>query len=136
MDQISISLANGCRLVAEKNDSEYKEIYIGVIDKSGFYKDLAIAGEAYTYEGDDVVPEHGNYFVKVYADPDNEDFTNEFNVRLPDDDLVDVAISIKAKVRRTELEEIKRLEHHAEGICEEYPELQNINVSVKTEEEE
>jgi hypothetical protein len=79
-DKIAIPLGDGFSLVAEKNmDPDYKEIFLYLRnDKDGIaFQDLAIIGEQYTYEDESVKPLHGRYSVKVYADPDNEDWTDE-----------------------------------------------------------
>lgn len=46
-----------------------------------------------------------------------------------------VKITLLADVDEKDLEETKRLTHHAEGIYEEYPFLQNMTVSVEVLEE-
>ena len=75
--KIKIPLDDGFSLVAEKNpDPDYKEIFV-------YYQDLAIIGEGYSYKHNEddgcvVQPIHGEYSVKVYSDPDNEDFQHDF----------------------------------------------------------
>ena len=84
MNKIVIPLGDGYSLVAEKNiDTDYKEIFVYLKnEKEGLvHQDLAIVGENYTYDSEEgnVVPIHGQYSVKVYGDPDNEDWTTEFS---------------------------------------------------------
>ena len=45
--------------------------------------------------------------------------------------MKEVKITLLADVDEKDLEEAKRLSHHAEGIYEEYPFLQNMTVSVE-----
>ena len=80
MKRIEIPLSNGYRLVAEANpDTSYKEIFIGLLDEKGlWHQDLAIVGQAYMFDRDYNVLPKDQLSVKVYADSNNEDFTEEF----------------------------------------------------------
>lgn len=83
---IEIPLPNGYRLfAAQSEDPTYpNEIYLGVLDHNGrWVQDLAIVMNAYQYNDDgDVVWKKDEFEVLVYADKDNEDFTNDFTIGL------------------------------------------------------
>ena len=80
------------KLVAERGiDTKYNEIYIG-IEKNGVWtQDLAVIREKYHYEDNpisdilDVVNED-KFEVLVYADKDNEDYTNRFTIEQRDEE--------------------------------------------------
>lgn len=83
--KLELSLGDGFTMVAEKNiDSDYKEVFVYLRDDSTgcVFQDLAVIGERYTYsaEAGDVQPIHGQYSVKIYSDPDVEDWTMEYNI--------------------------------------------------------
>ena len=82
-NKISISLGDGYSIVAEANiDTDYKEVFVYLKDEEDgcVVQDLAIVGECYHYgdEHGEVQPLHGMYSVKVYSDPESEDYTDEF----------------------------------------------------------
>lgn len=81
-ERIDIPLGDGFTLSAERGcDGLFKEIFVGLKDSTGmWHQDLAIVGEHYHYTEDAVFPDHGRYYVKVYADHENEDYTNSFDV--------------------------------------------------------
>ena len=79
-ERISVPLYDGYRLEAEQNGDPdlYKEISVSLISSNGsVVQDIAMIGEEYRYEGDKVVPLHGQYSVKVWTDPDSEDWQIE-----------------------------------------------------------
>ena len=84
--KIVIDLPNGYKLIAEQNtDPNYKnEIFVGITDGNGvWYQDLAVIRNR--YEIDDKFQVHWSddqFQVLVYADENNEDCTNEFDVGL------------------------------------------------------
>lgn len=82
--RIVINLPNGFRLVAEQNqDPEFQnEIYVGIETDDGvFYQDLAVIRNAYSIsENLRVVWRPDMLEVLVYADEDDEDYTNKFSV--------------------------------------------------------
>ena len=79
--KIVIPLDNGYELVAERNsDTDYKEIFVFLRKDGVATQDLAIIAEQYSYDEARVVPIHGAYSVKVYSEPDNEDFTYDFGI--------------------------------------------------------
>ena len=86
--RIFIDLGEGNRLVAEMNaDDDYKEIFVGIEKDDGtWWQDLAIVGESYHYGEDDenyvVIPDHGEYNIKVYGNVLTEDYTEEIKVPL------------------------------------------------------
>lgn len=47
------------------------------------------------------------------------------------ENIREIKITILANVKEEDMEEAKRLEHHAEGIWEEYPFLRDVSVSVE-----
>lgn len=81
MDKIKIDLGFAT-LVAEKGtDESYHEIFIGLEDKDGvFIQDLAIVGQKYHYTDDAEVVQDKGINVMVYADKNNEDYTNKFEI--------------------------------------------------------
>ena len=67
MEDIRIPLGNGKFLVAEASgDPLFKEIYVGLETEDGYWVDLAVIGENYTFKGEEVVPIHNEYKVRVY----------------------------------------------------------------------
>ena len=76
--EIDLGFAN---LVAEARTNDYKEIYVALESKNGvWFQDLAVIGQKYHHDDDlNVVNEEGIRAL-VYADKDNEDYTNEFNI--------------------------------------------------------
>ena len=83
MDKIKIDLGFAV-LVAEKGiDNNYREIYLSLEDKNGVWlQDLAIVGQQYHYDTNDGIVHDKGIDVKVYADCDNEDFTDEFGINI------------------------------------------------------
>ena len=76
-----IVLNDGNKLVAEANEADgYKEICVYLSDfNENIFQDLAVIGQQYTVgdkNGVEGIPH--KYSVKVYGNPDDEDFTNEF----------------------------------------------------------
>lgn len=85
MERFEIPLDNGGKLVVEKNQgSEFdKEIYVGIENASGAYvQDLVIVRPTYTIDNEIVKFNSEPFEVLVYADADNEDYTNKFIVPL------------------------------------------------------
>lgn len=85
--KIIINLPNGYKLVAKQNpDPAYKnEIFIGVLDPDCIWcQDLAIVRNGYSFDSEtgDPVWKSDRFEILVYADKDNEDYTNEFVVGL------------------------------------------------------
>ncbi|MBP5462003.1 MAG: hypothetical protein J6Y20_07770 [Lachnospiraceae bacterium] len=91
--RIMIRLPNGFYLVAEASaDPNYPyEVYVGIVGNDGvWYQDLAIVRNAYHYEDDIVdvngipipVNEEDRFEVLVYADENNEDYTNAFKIEM------------------------------------------------------
>ena len=83
MDKIKIDLGFAV-LVAEKGiDNNYREIYLSLEDKNGVWlQDLAIVGQQYHYDEELNVVNDRGIDVKIYADSNNEDFTDEFGVNI------------------------------------------------------
>ena len=83
MDKIKIDLGFAV-LVAEKGiDNNYREIYLSLEDKSGVWlQDLAIVGQQYHYDEELNVVNDKGIDVKIYADSNNEDFTDEFGINI------------------------------------------------------
>ena len=81
MDKIKIDLGFAV-LVAEKGiDNNYREIYLSLEDKNGVWlQDLAIVGQQYHYDEELNVVNDRGIDVKIYADSNNEDFTDEFGI--------------------------------------------------------
>ena len=83
MDKIKIDLGFAV-LVAEKGiDNNYREIYLSLEDKNGVWlQDLAIVGQQYHYDEELNVVNDRGIDVKIYADSNNEDFTDESGVNI------------------------------------------------------
>lgn len=86
-EKITIPLGDGFSLIAERNpDPDYKEIFVYLRrDDDGLvYQDLAIVGEDYSLKTDSesgntaTAPISGRYSVKVYSDPDSEEYQHDF----------------------------------------------------------
>ena len=83
MDKIKIDLGFAV-LVAEKGiDNNYREIYLSLEDKNGVWlQDIAIVGQQYHYDEELNVVNDKGIDVKIYADSNNEDFTDEFGINI------------------------------------------------------
>ena len=83
MDKIKIDLGFAV-LVAEKGiDNNYREIYLSLEDKNGVWlQDIAIVGQQYHYDEELNVVNDRGIDVKIYADSNNEDFTDEFGINI------------------------------------------------------
>ena len=83
MDKIKIDLGFAT-LVAKKGiDNNYRAIYLGLEDKNGVWlQDIAIVEQQYHYDTNDGIVHDKGIDVKVYADYDNEDFTDEFGINI------------------------------------------------------
>ena len=73
------------KLVAEKGiDDKYNEIYVGIEKNGVWVQDLAILREKFHYKDShdsDILPtvvNEGKFEVLVYANKDDEDYTNKF----------------------------------------------------------
>lgn len=90
-NRIEISLPNGMKLVAEQNQNPNydKEIYIGFETSGGsWYQDLAVVRNAY-FINDNLqeVWDSAKMEVLVYADENDEDYTNKFSIDIHDEVL-------------------------------------------------
>ena len=87
MDKIKIDLGFAV-LVAEKGiDNNYREIYLSLEDKNGVWlQDIAIVGQQYHYDEELNVVNDRGIDVKIYADSNNEDFTDEFGINIYEDE--------------------------------------------------
>lgn len=87
--RIVINLSNGFRLVAEQSqDPEFQnEIYVGIETDDGvYYQDLAVIRNAYSInENLRVVWNPDILEVLVYADKNDEDYTNKYSVGIRED---------------------------------------------------
>ena len=83
MEKIKIDLGFAT-LVAEKGIYEgSREIYLSLENKKGVWlQDLAIVGQQYHYDANDGIVHDRGIDVKVYADFNNEDFTDEFGISI------------------------------------------------------
>ena len=85
-NRLCIELSDGFRLCVEKSlDPDFPELYIFLENNDGMcIQDLVVVGEKYDLDRityDRIVPIHGEYDIKVYADENIEDYTNSFRVR-------------------------------------------------------
>lgn len=86
MDQIKVPLGNGYSLVAV-NDTDPlfpREIHVGILDQEDvWHQDLVRVMNEYHFENDNEVVYHdGKFSIQVFADANNEDFTDDFSVGL------------------------------------------------------
>lgn len=103
-----VDLDNDMRMCAWANEEDgYREIQIHLEKNGEILQDLAIVGQDYVYKEDKIALIPNRYAVKVYADKDNEAFTDEFLIeglndgktwkKLCDDAENDDKYAIKAK---------------------------------------
>lgn len=76
-NKVVIDLGNNLSLIAEQNtDPEYNnKIYIGISKDNFWHQNLAIVRKADT----------NRFEILVYADEDNEDYTNKYTIGLHKD---------------------------------------------------
>ena len=89
MNKVVIPLANGYRLVAEQNeDSEFnQEMFIGIeTDKGSYFQDLAVIRPTYKFKDESVVFSSDKFEVLVFADSQQDDYTNKFTISLYKDE--------------------------------------------------
>lgn len=88
MEKLKIDLGFAT-LVAEKGaDENYNEIFIGIEDKDGVWiQDLAIVGQKYHYTDEGEVVQDKGINLMVYADKDDEDYTNKFEIGIYEEDM-------------------------------------------------
>ena len=80
-NKISIPINDGLRIQAEINlDPDYREIIVGVFDSEQYLwcQDLAIVRQKYHYDHNLNVIQEDKYEVLVYADSEQEDYTDLF----------------------------------------------------------
>ena len=139
-NEVFIPLSNGKELVAESNnDPDYKEIFIYVRGKDrSCYQDLAIVSEDYEIEDCEIVPKPGEYEVKVYGNPDDEDWTNSFQIsERPNPRTLKVEMNIDFDGNDEEYQELKKvLDHKIDALMdlESWPELSIYGVKIIEEE--
>lgn len=79
-NRIEIDLGFATLTVDKSIDPSFPgEIYVGLEKNGQWLQDLVVVTQKNHYEEDKLVYEEG-ICVKVYADKDNEDYTNEFNI--------------------------------------------------------
>jgi hypothetical protein len=88
-DRIAVDLGF-TKLVAELNDhgDGYKEVCVGLEDKDGcWFQDMAVIGNDVELD-DDIQPHQkdGHLIIRVYADKDDEDYTNKYIVGLHEEE--------------------------------------------------
>lgn len=82
---IVIELADGIKLIAEQNVDPYEDPYEDEItiylDKKDSIQDLVIASLSDTFDDNaNRVPSTENISIKVFADSNNKDFTDEYTI--------------------------------------------------------
>lgn len=81
MERMEMDLGFATLVVERGADKDYKEIFIGLEDKDGMWiQDIAVIGQKYHYDEDCKVVHDKGINVLVYADANNEDYTNEFKI--------------------------------------------------------
>lgn len=74
-------------IVIEKcKDSDYKEAFIGIVKNGVWMQDIAVVRNAYHYDDNNNVVLDDHVEVLVYADKDNEDYTNKFEIGIYNED--------------------------------------------------
>lgn len=70
------------KIVAEKGaDHNYNEMFIWIEDKNGVcIQDLVIVGQKYHYDENLDVVQDDSVLVRVFANKDDDDYTNEFDI--------------------------------------------------------
>ena len=81
MGKIKIDLGFATLVAERGTDKNYHEIFIGIEDKGGVWvQDLAIVGQKYHYTDEGEIVQDKGINVMVYADKDDEDYTNKFEI--------------------------------------------------------
>ena len=88
MSEILLPLGNGFYISAEKStDPAFpNEIYVGLFKDDVWYQDLAIIRQPYSFVNGTPRFDTGGCEVVVYADKDNEDFTDEFYIGIHEEE--------------------------------------------------
>lgn len=78
---IVIELADGIKLIAEQNVDPYKDEITVYLDKKDSIQDLVMVSLSDTFDDNaNRVPSTENISIKVFADSNNEDFTDEYTI--------------------------------------------------------
>lgn len=78
---IVIELADGIKLIAEQNVDPYKDEITVYLDKKDSIQDLVMVLLSDTFDDNaNRVPSTENISIKVFADSNNEDFTDEYTI--------------------------------------------------------
>ena len=87
MDKFVIPLANGYKLISERNSGEFdKELYVGIEAPNGSYvQDLVIVRPTYRAEDDNIQFDTDKFEILVFGDAYAEDFTDKYTVPLYDE---------------------------------------------------
>lgn len=80
MENKKIKIDLGFASLVVEAGEEMNEVYVGLEDRKGsWFQDLAVIGQKYHIEGDDIAYEEG-IRARVFADKDNEDYTHAFDI--------------------------------------------------------
>lgn len=89
-ERLEIPVGNGFKIVAERNsDPGYdRELYVGIVDADGAWiQDLVCVQNEYRYKDDGQMDwVDGSFRVIVWADPEQDDMTNEFVIPVREDE--------------------------------------------------
>lgn len=78
---IVIELADGIKLIAEQNVDPYEDEITVYLDKKDSIQDLVMVSLSDTFDDNaNRVPSTENISIKVFADSNNEDFTDEYTI--------------------------------------------------------
>ena len=82
LDVINIKLDERTSLVVWKNyDPDFNEISVYITKDGYIYQDLALVRQKYKFDDEgEIVHIPGEYEVLVWADKDNEDYTDKFEI--------------------------------------------------------
>lgn len=83
MNRIEIDLGSGYKLVVDKSEVEaFRDVYVGVEKDGELWQDLAWIGQnCYCDDRDSIYQIEDEFFVKVFADENREEWTDEFIIK-------------------------------------------------------
>lgn len=83
MNRIEIDLGSGYKLVVDKSEVEaFRDVYVGVEKDGELWQDLAWIGQnCYCDAMDSIYQIEDEFFVKVFADENREEWTDEFIIK-------------------------------------------------------
>lgn len=81
MERIEMDLGFATLVVERGADKDYREVIVSLEDKNGVWlQNIAVVGQKYRYNDDYEIIQDKGINVLVYADANNEDYTNKFKI--------------------------------------------------------